>query len=179
MLELRQLHLQFAFAGAGALGENIQNQRRAIENLALKHLFQVAALGGGKLIVKNHGIDFIIFAKGGELLGFSFADIGGGDGGWHFLGAVANDFSASGLRQFGEFGEGFAHFGGLTRLQFDANQERPLGARVTGLDERFQLSIKGIGSISYRAPGSSEGTGTDTIFRVMLQTVEYNRLVAR
>ena len=47
MLQLRQFDLQLAFAGAGALGEDIENQRGAIEHLALENRFQIAALGGG------------------------------------------------------------------------------------------------------------------------------------
>ena len=47
MLELRQLDLQLAFARAGALGEDVENQRRAVENLAVKDFFKVAALCRG------------------------------------------------------------------------------------------------------------------------------------
>src|SRR6266700_8327412 len=35
MLELRQFDLQLAFSRAGALGENIEDERGAIENLAI------------------------------------------------------------------------------------------------------------------------------------------------
>jgi len=147
MLELRQLNLQFAFAGAGALGKNIENQRRAVEYLALEHLFQIAALGRRKLIVENDRINEVFLAKSGKFLRFALADVRGGDGGGHFLGAIANDFGASGFRKFGEFGEGFSHFGGLARFEFDANQKRSFGAGITGLDERFQLSNIGTESI--------------------------------
>jgi hypothetical protein len=43
MLELRELDLQLAFARAGSLRENVENQRRAVEDLALERLLQVAA----------------------------------------------------------------------------------------------------------------------------------------
>ena len=36
MLQLRQLHLQLALVGAGALGKNIQNQAGAIQHPALQ-----------------------------------------------------------------------------------------------------------------------------------------------
>ena len=67
MLQLRQFDLQFAFARAGALGENIQNQRRAVEHLAVEDFFQVAALRGGKLVVEDDGIDVVLAAELGEL----------------------------------------------------------------------------------------------------------------
>ena len=88
MLQLRQFDLQFAFARAGALGENIQDQRGAVEDLAAEDLFQIAALGRGKLVVEDHGIDVVVAAEGGEFVGFAGADEGGGDGGLDFLGAL-------------------------------------------------------------------------------------------
>ena len=45
MLQLRQLDLQLAFTRAGALGENVENQRSPIENLAVENLLEVTALG--------------------------------------------------------------------------------------------------------------------------------------
>ena len=63
MLQLGQFHLQFAFARAGALRENVQDQRRAVQHLAAEDLFQIAALRGGKLIVEHHRIHVLFAAK--------------------------------------------------------------------------------------------------------------------
>src|SRR5206468_3789134 len=61
MLQLREFDLQLAFFGAGALGENVENERSPIDDLALEDILQIAALSGGKFVVKNDGID-ILFA---------------------------------------------------------------------------------------------------------------------
>ena len=59
MLQLRQLNLKLAFARPGALREDVENQRRAIEHFALENLFQVAALRGRKFVVKDDRIDIL------------------------------------------------------------------------------------------------------------------------
>ena len=46
MLQLREFHLELAFAGPGALGKDVEDQRRAVEDLAIEQRFEVAALGG-------------------------------------------------------------------------------------------------------------------------------------
>ncbi len=46
MLELRQFDLQFAFAGPRALGKNVENERRPIQNFATKYTLEIAALPG-------------------------------------------------------------------------------------------------------------------------------------
>ena len=110
MLQLRQFDLQFAFARAGALRENIQDQRGAVEDFAAENLFQVAALGGGKFVVEDHRVHVVVAAECGEFVGFAAADEGAGDGRLEFLGAAADDGPAGGGGQFGQFFEGIAQF---------------------------------------------------------------------
>jgi hypothetical protein len=43
---LRQFHLKLAFAGVGALGKNVENQARAVDNLGFGDFFDVGLLGG-------------------------------------------------------------------------------------------------------------------------------------
>src|SRR5580765_6309834 len=74
MLQLRQLNLKFAFTGPRALGENIQDERGAVEHLAVEDFFQVAALGGRKLVIENDGIDVGAATILGELVRLTFAD---------------------------------------------------------------------------------------------------------
>ncbi len=69
------------------------------------------------------------------------ADVGGGDGRGHFLHALADDLCAGGLCEFFKFGEGFAHVGGGAGFEFHADEEDADGARVAGLDERFQIFV--------------------------------------
>ncbi len=44
VFQLRQFHLQAAFVGLRALGEDIENQRRAVDDLDVQLLFQIALL---------------------------------------------------------------------------------------------------------------------------------------
>ena len=103
MLQLRQLDLELALACAGALGEDVQNERRAVEDLAVKGGLQVAALRGGQLVIEDNGIDIGLAAMQGELLSLAFPDVSGGAGRGHLLYAIANDFAARGGGQLGKF----------------------------------------------------------------------------
>ena len=91
MLQLREFDLQFAFAGARALREDVENQRGAIEHLALENLFQVAALRGREFIVEDDRIDVVLFAILREFCRFACADERGGERAIQFLRAVADD----------------------------------------------------------------------------------------
>ena len=59
VLQLRQLHLQLAFAGLGALREDAQDQLGAVEHLAAEFLLQVALLARRQRVVEDHrrGVD--------------------------------------------------------------------------------------------------------------------------
>ena len=63
MLQLREFNLHLAFARAGALRENVENERRAVEDFAVEDFFQVAALRGRKFVVENHRVHFARLAK--------------------------------------------------------------------------------------------------------------------
>ena len=47
--ELGELHLEFAVSGARALGEDVENQLRAIDHPQLETLAEVARLDGGEV----------------------------------------------------------------------------------------------------------------------------------
>ena len=53
---LGQLHLQLAFEGAGALGEDVQDEAGAIQHPAAQELLQVAFLAGAEGVVDQHQI---------------------------------------------------------------------------------------------------------------------------
>jgi len=103
MLKLGEFDLELAFFGAGALGENIEDQRCSIEDFAVKDSFQIAALGWRKFIVENDGIDIGAPAVLGEFVGFAFADESRGAGRGHTLQAISYDLTASSGCQFGKF----------------------------------------------------------------------------
>ena len=104
MLKLGQFNLQLAFARAGALGEDVQDERRAVEDLALEDLFQVAALGGRQFVIENHGVDVLLAAGGGEFIRLAAADERSRGGHVELLRAAADDVAAGRRGQLAQFG---------------------------------------------------------------------------
>jgi hypothetical protein len=121
MLQLGQLDLQFAFFCPSALGKNIENQRGAIEHLAIKKFFEVAALGRGKFVVKNDSIDIRFAAVLGKLIGFAFADESAGAGRGKFLHAIANNLAPGGNGQFGKFLQRIPYVPAIPGLYFHSD----------------------------------------------------------
>ncbi len=74
VLELREFDLPLAFARPRAPGENIENQLRPIDDLAIGALFDVPDLGGRQLAVDNHHVDRVARAFGCELVELASAD---------------------------------------------------------------------------------------------------------
>ena len=121
MLELRQFDLELAFPRARPLGKNIEDERRAVEDLAIEHLLEVAALGRGEFVVKDDRIDIRLAAMKGELIRLALADVSAGAGRGHFLDAVANDVAASGRGQLGELLQRTVCVPLVAGLEFHAN----------------------------------------------------------
>ncbi len=94
MLKLGQLNLQFTLAGAGALRENVEDERGAIENFAAENPLKIAALGGGKFIVEDNSIDIGAPAMESKLIRFSFTDESCRAGSQQFLDTIAHNFAA-------------------------------------------------------------------------------------
>ena len=139
MLKLREFDLQFAFPRAGALREDVENQRRAVEDFAVENLFEIAALRRRKLVIENHGIHVLTLAKIREFTRLALADERGGIKRVHFLQAVADDFTAGGHREFTKFGERVARIHVIARFKFDTNEKNPFRPLLSGFDEGFQL----------------------------------------
>jgi len=85
------------------LRENIQNQRRAIQNLAIENLLQVAALRGRKFVVKNHRIHVRPPAMLGKFIRFACANKCSSAWGTHLLQSIPHDLPAGSRCQFGKF----------------------------------------------------------------------------
>ena len=139
MLQLRQLDLKFAFARAGAPGENVENQRRAVKHLALEHLLEVAALCGGKFVIENDSIHLLTPTVSGELVGLAPADESSGRRCLEPLRAVTDNLGSGGHGQLRQFIQRFAHLPARARFQFRSNEENPFGSFVRCRYERFQL----------------------------------------
>ena len=78
VLKLRQLDLQSPFVRLGALREDIENQRRAVDDLDVEHFFEIALLRRGELVVEDHQIVSERFSLVFDLLQLALAEIGAG-----------------------------------------------------------------------------------------------------
>ena len=108
MLQLRQFHLQFAFARPGALRENIQNQRRAVQHLAAENFFQIAALRGRQFVVEDHRVHTSLRQNSANSAALPVPMKVAGHGRLQLLRALAHDRAAGGGGQFGQFIQGIA-----------------------------------------------------------------------
>ena len=139
MLQLRQLNLKLAFARPGALREDVENQRRAIEHFALENPFQVAALRGRKFVVEDDCIDILVPAMPAKFIGLAAADESSGGRRFELLRALADDFGPGRHGEFRQFIQRIAHLPARATFQFGPNEENPFGSRVRCRYERFQL----------------------------------------
>jgi hypothetical protein len=78
VVELGQLHLQFSLAGAGALGEDVEDEARAVQHLGGDDLLQVLLLGGREVVVEDDGVQTLALGGLGDLLHLAAADERGG-----------------------------------------------------------------------------------------------------
>ena len=70
---MRQFDLQNALFRAGALAENLQNQRGAVDDLALPSAFQVALLHGRQSAIRNDQRGFVSLDDSGDFLDLPLA----------------------------------------------------------------------------------------------------------
>lgn len=61
ILKLGQFYLELAFVSAGALGENVENQTRAVNHATLENAFEVTFLTGCEDVIENHQVDLFGF----------------------------------------------------------------------------------------------------------------------
>jgi hypothetical protein len=141
MLQLSQLDLQLAFASPRSLRENIQNQRGAIQHLAIEDRLQIPALSRREFVIENDSIDVGFAAMIGKFRGLSFADKRAGARGGHFLQAIPHDLSSGGGSEFGQFLQGVVRIGTVVSgFYLYTDEEDSFGPAVPGLYEGFQIS---------------------------------------
>jgi hypothetical protein len=78
VFELGQFDLEFAFVGAGPLGEDVEDERGPVEHLGAEGLFEVALLGRRQFVVEDHEVGAFFLAGRGDVLNLSAADEVGG-----------------------------------------------------------------------------------------------------
>ncbi len=73
--QLGQFHLQFAFVGLGPLGEDIEDQRGAVEHPALAGFFDVAFLDGRQRLADQDEIGRTVLDPRSQFLDLAAADV--------------------------------------------------------------------------------------------------------
>ena len=77
VVQPRQLDLQPAFAGAGAAGEDLQDQAGAVDDLDLPGLLEVALLDRRQRVVDHHHVDLGGAERAADLVDLALAEQGG------------------------------------------------------------------------------------------------------
>ena len=80
VFELRRLDLQATLVGLGSAGKDIEDQRRAVDDLGVQRLLQIAKLGGRKLVVDDDHVVVERLFERFDLLEFAAPHIGGSAG---------------------------------------------------------------------------------------------------
>src|SRR5262249_34901800 len=105
VFELRELHLQLAFARARAPGEDVENQLRPIDDRASERFLEIPQLRRRQLVVEDDEVGACLDARGRERLDLSAAEERRRIGLRALLLHAQHDVGAGGRRQAGELVE--------------------------------------------------------------------------
>ena len=105
VLQLRELDLQLAFARPRAPREDVEDQLRAVDDLAADLLFDLPQLRRRQLVVEDDDVDVGLGARRGERLDLAGAEEGRRIGLRPLLQHAQHDLGAGGLGQAGELVE--------------------------------------------------------------------------
>jgi hypothetical protein len=127
IFQLREFHLQTSFGRAGAMGEYIEDQLSAVDDLDVNCVFEIALLRWRELVVDNQDIGLMRFRKFFQLPDFSLAEQSSGvkDGAdLKYFGCVAG---AGSCGQFGKLTKRFGRSRGRrSPAAFEAGENRLL-----------------------------------------------------
>ena len=133
VLQLGHLDLRLALGALGVLGEDVEDQRRAVDDLDLGAVLQVAQLAGRELAVADDRVGAGGLRDVAQLVDLAAADVGGRVGLRAALHQRVEHLRAGGLGEQLELGEGV--LGVLGRaLGPDADEHDLLEAQLPVLD---------------------------------------------
>ena len=78
VLELRQLDLELALGADGVLGEDVEDQLRAVDHARLQSVLELALLGRRELVVHDQRLGARLRERLLQLRQLPFADVGAG-----------------------------------------------------------------------------------------------------
>ena len=126
ILQLRQLDLQLAFAGPRPASEDVEDELRAIDDLAIDFGFDLPQLRRRELVVEDDEIGVGFGARRGERLDLSASEKGRGIRLRPLLQDAEDDLGACRLREAGEFLERAFGIEAPLRPGHKAHQRRAL-----------------------------------------------------
>ena len=105
-----------------AAGEDVEDERCAIDDLDVERTLEVALLGGAEIVVDHDHVVADVVAPGLDLVELPFADVGAGQGMRELLCYRADDLNVDGFGQPRQF---FQRIGGRPGLilTLDGDQE--------------------------------------------------------
>ena len=137
VLELRKLHLQFAFGAGGALRKDVEDQTCAVDDPDAQRAFQIFLLRRAHLSIHDGQIDFQRLTFEGQFLRLAAADKGRVIGVVQLLQDAANDDRPGGVRKAAEFIQAVLGVNGdqhdLFRLVHDAAGRDGFGHQCVAL----------------------------------------------
>jgi hypothetical protein len=102
VVELRQLDLRLALSAGGVLGEDVEDQGRAVDHLCVDQLLQPAKLARRELVVHDHGVRALSLDHLGDLEDLALPDEGAGVRAGPALQGRVDDLGTGGFRQAAE-----------------------------------------------------------------------------
>lgn len=119
VLHLGELDLELGFVGAGAGGEDVEDEFGAVEDFDARGVgfaagflvddfFESADLGGREVVIEEDDVGGVEFAEVSDLFGFAAADVQAGVWGVTVLEEGSDDACAGGFGEAAEFAEGVA-----------------------------------------------------------------------
>src|SRR6266852_3261973 len=128
VLELRKLHLELALVTLGALGEDVQDQTRAVDDRAAERLLQIALLRGRQVVIENRERGALLLQSSPDLLDFSGTREMGGVGS---LAAPAHQGPRADSGAGGKLAELFDALGVSAHTEIQAHEHSSVALRQT------------------------------------------------
>ena len=139
VIQLRELHLQLAFAGARVAGKNIENQLGAVNHARADAFLHIAELHGSEVVIHDHQRHVPHFGFDADFIELAAAHQRGGVQSVAHLHHAAGDFCSGAFGQLGELqqriaarGRRVARIAAHGLLEADADQQHAF-AIVQGL----------------------------------------------
>src|SRR5262249_28038160 len=123
--ELGQLDLKLAFHGARALGEDVEDERGAVDDLEAERAAQVAFLDGRERIVGDHEIGALTLRGRLELIHLALAEVELRRGRLALLGDPAHHFRARRFSEAAQLVERLLHLEAALPWPSEGGQKRP------------------------------------------------------